>query len=310
MKRYAIGVDIGGSHITAAIIDLQIKKIKNECVITKKIDNKGAADQILTSWVEVISKLIGKVNIDEFSGIGFAMPGPFDYVNGIGLFERNDKFYGLYNVNIKESIKKVIGKELEIRFINDATAFAIGEAWIGCIKNYKRTLAITLGTGFGSAFMEDAIPVLESNTVPAYGCLWHLPFKEGIADDYFSTRWFVNAYKELTGIEISGVKDLEQLAVSDKDKKARSLFELFGKHLGIFLKDWVIQFGVEAIVIGGNLAKGYKLFGPSMETVMLAEGISPKIHLSSLFEDAALLGAARLFENNYYLKINPLLSKM
>jgi len=81
-----------------------------------------------------------------------------------------------------------------IRFMNDASSFAVGEAWIGNAAGYKRSLFITLGTGFGSAFLEKGIPVVERDDIPPMGCLWHLPFRDGISDDYFSTRWIIKQY--------------------------------------------------------------------------------------------------------------------
>ncbi len=99
-------------------------------------------------------------------------------------------------------------KDLTMRFLNDATSFAVGEAWLGEGRGFQKVVVVTLGTGFGSAFVEDGVPVVSGDEVPKEGCLWHLPFKEGIADDYFSTRWFIGEYENLRGQKIFGVKEL------------------------------------------------------------------------------------------------------
>jgi len=39
--------------------------------------------------------------------------------------------------------------------MNDAHCFLLGESWIGQAKLYNKCVGITLGTGFGSAFMEN-----------------------------------------------------------------------------------------------------------------------------------------------------------
>lgn len=308
MKKYAIGLDIGGSHVTGCIINLETKKIVEQSSYTGEVDSHENRIAIFKVWADVIQTLANKVPANELAGVAFAMPGPFDYVNGIGLFKGNDKFEDLYNVNVSSSLQEILGLNLDFRFINDATAFAVGETWSGSVAGINNVIGITLGTGFGSAFMEDGIPVIDDTRVPENGCLWYLPYKNGIADDYFSTRWFTKSYESMTGEELKGVKQISERVATDA--VAKLLFEEFGNNLGAFMAKWVKNFSAKAIVIGGNQVKGYDLFGPSMESALLKEGTSPAIHLSVLMEDAALLGAARLFEDDFYKKIFPLLSKM
>ena len=45
--------------------------------------------------------------------------------------------------------------------MNDASAFAVGEAWAGSASDFNRSLSITLGTGFGSAFISNHIPIVD-----------------------------------------------------------------------------------------------------------------------------------------------------
>ena len=308
MKKFAIGADIGGSHISCALIDLDRKSIVLDSLETKKVDNHASADEILHDWAAVLNNKIASVDKQEIMGIGFAMPGPFDYANGIALFERTDKFEKLYDVNVENDLKKLLTIDTDLRFMNDATAFAVGESWGGKAVDHKKFIAITLGTGFGSAFIDSRLPVLEGNQVPEFGCVWHLPYKNGIADDYFSTRWFIKQYAEKTGNKVHGVKELGALALTDPI--AKDLFTAFGNNLGEFLGPWIQKFGAEALVIGGNQVRGYGLFGPSLQLSFARQQIKIQIHLSELLEDAALLGSARLLDAPFWKQIQPLLSKM
>ena len=174
----AIGIDIGGSHISCGAVDLKINDLIPGTCFDAHVDNKASAMDILNSWAKAIALSIDAVGINQVAGIGFAMPGPFDYVKGIALFAGdNDKYPNLYGVDVVSEIRFRLGiaDHIPIRFINDATAFAISEAWIGVGQGTSRLIALTLGTGFGSAFISDGIPVLEGNTVPDLGCVWHLP---------------------------------------------------------------------------------------------------------------------------------------
>ena len=110
-----------------------------------------------------------------------------------------------------------------------------------------------MGTGFGSAFIKDGLPVVDGEQVPEQGCVWYIPFEEGIADDYFSTRGLIKRFYESTGKQLAGVKEIADLAISDLAAKA--LFNDFGEKMGIFLNPWIQKFEMEVLVIGGNISK-------------------------------------------------------
>lgn len=309
-NHIAIGVDIGGSHISCAAVDLKINQLIPGTGFESALDNAWPADKILITWAQTIEKSMQVVGMAQVAGIGFAMPGPFDYANGIALFEKNDKYLGLYGVHVDREIRlrMHLPSDMPVRFMNDATAFAVAEAWIGVGKSYSRIIALTLGTGFGSAFIADGIPVLEGDNVPELGCVWHLPFKDEIADAYFSTRWFEKSYSKLTGRAVNGVKEIAELF--DKDPIAHQLMEEYGRNMGEFMAPWIRKFGAEHLVIGGNIAGAYDKFGKYFEQSLLQHSAGCGISLSVLKENAAIIGSARLVEKTFFAKIEPLLSKM
>lgn len=306
----SIGIDIGGSHISSGAVNLKINQLIPGTCFESKVDNKASSDEILSSWVETIKQTIQVVGYDQITGIGFAMPGPFDYAKGIALFERVEKYLNLYGVHVDNEIRTRLGlpATMPVRFINDATAFAIAEAWIGVGKDFSHVIALTLGTGFGSAFIADGIPVLEGETVPEMGCVWHLPFREGIADDYFSTRWFEHSYLKLTGKQVNGVKEISELF--DYDEVARNLLIEYGTNMGDFLAPWMLKFGAGQIVIGGNITGAFDKFGKYLLQSLANHQITAGVSLSVLRENAAIIGSARLIDENFFRKVEPLLSKM
>lgn len=309
-QKYAVGADIGGSHITCALIDLEHQMILPETRVTCPVDNAASADEILGVWSEAVGEAILGIAIDELAGIGFAMPGPFDYVKGIALFERVEKYLGLYGVNVSEGIRTrlKLPARIPVRYMNDATAFAVGEAWMGVAEDTRRSMAITLGTGFGSAFIDDGIPVVERNDTPPLGCVWHLPYKGGIADDSFSTRWFVKQYHALTGLLVAGVKEIADIA--RKDEKIAALFSEYGSGIGAFLGPWLNTFQAEVLAIGGNMVGASDLFLPAFEKALAEQNCTTRIAWSELKEDAALIGSARLLDPAYWSRIEPLIEKM
>lgn len=298
-RSIAIGADIGGSHITCAAVDLNSGEIIRQTVAERAVDNKAQAGTIIKVWSEAVSGSMSGVPLAHIRGIGFAMPGPFDYVKGISYIKGVAKYENLYGINVGDAIASTldIAGTIPVRFINDASAFAVGEAWAGSAKGYSRSVSITFGTGFGSAFIADKIPVCDGPQVPRIGCVYHLPYKQGIADDYFSTRWFLGRYKELTGKDLSGVKELVSNA---EEKVVADLFREFGENSAKFLAPWLKKFDAEILVIGGNISHAYDRFGRIFEASLKDNNWNGAVALSKLKEDAALIGSAYLFNDRFW----------
>ena len=303
MKKMAIGVDIGGSHITCQLVNLATPGVDGNSKVRLPVNGKASKETIIAGWVEAIRKTIGTTRLDSLAGIGFAMPGPFDYPNGVAWFKGVQKFENLYGVNVKaELINHLrLPESFPVRFLNDAACFAVGETWLGNAARYRRVIALTLGTGFGTTFIRDGLPVAGTDGIPTDGFLYHVPFRDSVADDYFSTRWFLKEYNLIPGQQVSGVKELAEKVKTDKN--AANLFRDFGINLGTFLCDWIKKFDAECVVIGGNISKSYPLFREEMEFQFQKNGIGTVVRLSSLDEDAALMGSARLCDNRFYQKL-------
>ena len=306
----AIGVDIGGSHISGAAVDLSSGKVLRETFSERTVNNQAQASEIISIWAGCLAEVLSKVPSVEVKGIGFAMPGPFDYVNGICLIKGVAKYENLYGFNIGDAMisSLEVPENFGARFMNDASAFAVGEAWAGKASKVSRSVSITLGTGFGSAFIDNKIPVVDGPEVPKLGCVYHLPFNGDIADESFSTRWFIRSYKKITGKEIKGVKEIADLAANDKT--AMTLFTEFGNNLGAFLGPWLNKFKAEVLVLGGNISNSYKLFGNTFEESLKKENCKCKVEISELMEDAALLGSAYLFDDNFWKAVQHALPLM
>lgn len=298
MKKYSICCDIGGSHISCLLIEIETGVIQKESLVNIKVDNSSSSEILLRTWVEAINKCKEKLPTNsEFCGVSVAIPGPFDYEKGIGLYDNsNQKFIHLNNVNIKEELAKRLDlAPAKINFINDATAFALGAFWYGSGKGYDNMVAITLGTGFGSSFINKGKVIEEGNTVPKEGCLWHIPYKDGIADDYFSTRWFVNNFNLISDEKVTGVRKIAELA-NEGNEKAISLFIQFGENLADCLGQYLKNFKAEIVVMGGNIAEAFNLFKPSLYKCLKENELKVEFKISILKENAAMLGAVTKFK--------------
>jgi glucokinase len=299
-QNIVIGVDIGGSHISCAAVDLTSRKVLRETFSKQIVNNQAQATEIISVWAASLTDVLSKISSNEVKGIGFAMPGPFDYVNGICLIKGVAKYENLYGFNIADAIISSLDvpENFGARFINNASSFAVGEAWTGKASKVRRSMSVILGTGFGSAFIDNKIPVVDGPYVPKLGCVYHLPFKGEIADESFSTRWFTGRYKKATGNEAKGVKEIAELASADKT--AMGLFTEFGNNLGVFLGPWLNKFNAEVLVIGGDISSFYNLFGNVFEENLKKEKCRCKVEISELKEVATILGSAYLFDEDFW----------
>ncbi|NII84008.1 MULTISPECIES: ROK family protein [unclassified Pedobacter] len=281
-NKYVLGIDIGGSHITAAVLDMQQRNILKNSYTRERVDSHGSTEQIIRTWRSAIKAAYQKVDI-KIGRIGIAMPGPFDYDKGISYIAGNDKYAAFYGLNVKD----MLASELQINrdqilMSNDAACFLAGEVFAGEAHAYQNLIGITLGTGLGSAVCKEG-KITDAN-------LWCSSFLNGIAEDYLSTRWFLKRYYELTGLNILNVRELTLLY--EENQTVRKIFTEFGHNLGLFLKDFQQDYTAEAIIIGGNIANASGRFMPNVIKYLESQGIDTPIHISKLNEDAALVGAA------------------
>ncbi|HRQ30935.1 MAG TPA: ROK family protein [Saprospiraceae bacterium] len=300
MNKIAIGADIGGSHITCQLYDLQKETLLDGTKVRVPVDSNAPKELILDAWCKAISLAASAYDLRELAGIGFAMPGPFDYPEGIARFEGVQKFDALNGVNVRAHIQHYFGLNASypVRFLNDATCFAIGESFRGEAAKFSKFLAITLGTGFGASFIHNHLPVAGKDGASDDGYLWHLPFGDSNADNHFSTRWFQKAYKEKTGNVITGVKELVERF--DQESVIGDIFDLFGKNLGDFTGPWLKSFNAQALVIGGNISLSYPYFKSVLESSFKNQQLQVSVIISGLQEDAALSGSAHLCDDELY----------
>ena len=282
-----IGIDIGGSHITAAVVDLEKNSIIPSTHVRARIDSTADAKSIIKAWSKSISE-----SFEGFDGpvnLGFAMPGPFNYGEGISLIKEQGKYVGLYGLNIKNMLREEFGNRInQITFTNDALCFLIGEVKVQNHSEHQHILGLTLGTGLGSTYFDEDIFVDAD--------LWNAPFLNGIAEDYFATRWFVKNYYQRTGIEVKGVQ--EMLESSIYHKIVQQIFNEFGTNLCAFITEIAARRPVQKVIIGGNIAKTYRLFAHELEDLPF------EIVCSVLGEEAALIGAAMIEQEDISTKID------
>lgn len=291
--RYAVGVDIGGTHVSSAIVDITSGKLLSEGLIHNPVNSGASAIEIMDAWAAAIKKCIGRLPQIRIEGVGIAMPGPCDYERGICAITGLGKFGSLFGVNMRQYLSTELGISASlVRFLNDASCFVLGEQAAGAARNADKVIGITLGTGFGSTFLQDGKVVTSGPGVPEGGMFWNVPYRASIADDYFSSRWFIGRYKELTGENVDGVAALVQTITHDPGNAALQVMKEFADALTRFIEPYVMQFRPGCLIIGGSISLASQYFVPQISESL--SKLNCEVRISALFDKAAMTGAAFL----------------
>jgi glucokinase len=291
-SSFALGVDIGGSHIVAALVNTETGVVLPETQYRSFVNSAGNANEIIDNWAAAIRQSWALAGVSS-SLVGIAMPGPFDYENGICLIAKQEKYQALYGMNIKILLAEKLGLQpMEVRFINDASSFLKGELIAGSLKGLDNAVGITLGTGLGSAYY--------TNNELADAELWRMPFKAGIAEDYLSTRWFINEYEYRYHKVIKGVKEVTETTVEKNE--AVALFDNFAANLADFVMLLNTRMNCNNVVIGGNITKAASYFWDDTCRLLEKNNCPAKLSVAKLGEMAAIIGAATLFEKESIIK--------
>ncbi len=140
-----IGFDIGGSHISAGLIDDEYKIIEKQEISLKEISNEELIKYIEKNIIEIYTKYSEKYEITK---IGISIPGTVEK-NYIKKAVNLD----IENYDLKFNLEKVVKCEIVIR--NDVKNSALAELEFGNLQNKKRNVFLTLGTGIGGAVIID-----------------------------------------------------------------------------------------------------------------------------------------------------------
>lgn len=279
--NYVVGVDIGGTHISACIIDTKQWNIYLENVARNHVFSQGDAKTILQTWASAISDTIA-TSPAPVQFIGIAMPGPFDYENGISKIQGQSKYDHLYDQDIKTLLGNELGlSPMSIHFINDAAAFLQGEIFVQQLQTNKRILGITLGTGLGSAVWNKGEKAFDA-------ALWNSPYEDCIFEEFLVTRWFVKRFKEIAGKDVTGLKEI--LDHYRETAEFQIIKDEYAKHLFYFMQFFSEKHSSELFIVGGNIAKALPIFIADRKEFEKFE-----IYTAILGEKAAMIGAASIF---------------
>lgn len=148
MTHVACGIDIGGSGIKAAVVDLETGEFTSERI---RIETPQPATP--EAVAQVCRELLERLDVAPEIPVGVAFPSPV--LHGVIPFVANlDQSWT--GVNIVELMREHTGRTMVP--LNDADAAGLAEIAYGAAKGVEGIVIVTtLGTGIGSAIVNNGV---------------------------------------------------------------------------------------------------------------------------------------------------------
>ncbi len=286
-----LAMDIGGTFLKCALIQSGNKVVEGSFTQVE-VDSAGTLQDAKSSYQKAISTMLKYARIKnmEIVGAGIDTPGPFDYTKGASMMDH--KFAEMKGISLIPWYKEILG-DVPIKFLSDSAAYLMGQIDRDDLRGYSRIGLVTIGTGLGFAGITDGKIMSTDIGGPAI-VIYNKPYKEHTAEYYTTRKGIIKRYaSEINSDHIDiDVKEIAELAKAG-DKKAAKVFADEGVMLAEILSPIVDEYGFEAMIAGGQIAKAYGLFGAQLE-----KGLSrcPSLKLikpAENFDTSALIGAAK-----------------
>lgn len=306
-KNYAIGIDIGGTNLRAALISGAgevIKKVKGP-----------SAGNVMETLQNAVRSLYTDVGIDpqrDVAGIGIGIAGLLDRKKGIVLLSPN--LHSVEGINFVEALHKQFSVPVFIE--NDANAAALGEKWMGAGREFNNFVLLTLGTGIGGGL------VYEKKLVNVSAELGHMSINADGEKCQCGNYGCLELYAAANAINTKVVAALGKGAESilrecckgnfykitpediyrsalEGDNLAREALKDAGRYLGVGLANIINIMSPEAIILTGGLIGAWNIYvqeaiREASRRTFKALSDAVRIIPSSLGDDAGTIGSAGL----------------
>ena len=160
--KFIIAVDLGGTNLKIALLNLRYRILYRKILMTKRfVSKESLIDAIVIAIKNVIQEK--KLNKTNTLGIGLGLPGPIDVQEGRVHFFPN--IPGWKDVGLKDILAKKL--KLPVYLDNDANLMSLAEHRMGAARGAKNAICITLvqawavGLSLGVSFIAEKVMLPE-----------------------------------------------------------------------------------------------------------------------------------------------------
>jgi glucokinase len=318
MRRYAIGVDVGGTNCRAALGDEKGNIVDK---LAEKVDKTSGQTGISRQISAMITALLEKNAAVKVEGIGIGSLGPLDLKRGIIIEAAN--LPDLQNVPLVEPVEKQFG--VPVRLLNDCSAAVVGEKYYGEGKEVNNLVYVTISSGIGVGVIVDGhllfgkdgnVSELGHQTIDSTDSRRCACGRLGHWEAYCSGRDIPAYVRELIRndkragesllLKLAGHPDnltakLLYESAKQQDELSSEIIERLGRLNAIGFANIINAYDPSLITVGGSVAlNNPKLIIEPIKKYVADYAINrlPEIKITSLGGDIVLYGAiATVFQH-------------
>ncbi|MCG2462143.1 ROK family protein [Flavobacteriaceae bacterium F89] len=313
-KRVVLGIDIGGTKISAALFDLKGDVLHKEIVSLG--DREGSEVMELVRTMVVHSLDLAKNIARLVVAVGACVPGIYDPIRKT-VWAPNIRGWDNYPLWLQ--LTQIVGDTcINIAVESDRSCYILGEVWKGCAHGCSDAIYLSVGTGIGAGILSNG-RIITGNRGIAGSVGWMA--LEPPYDKKYDSWGNFEHYASGNGIARSALESLRKprarVSILDgmpEDKiTAHHVFSAFEKqdpvaeevlaravvYWGMAVANLVSIFNPQKVIFGGGV------FGPAvklmdsifMESKKWAQPLAIReitVEASILKGDAGLIGAGYL----------------
>jgi len=280
MPEIAVGIDIGGTNIRAALVSKRGD-------ILKKLSERTPAEPLQV--VERIRTMVARLDAPGDACIGIGIPGRVDAANRTVL---SGGILNLAGIDFANQLENALGRAVVIE--NDCSMALIAEIGLGAAKGYQSVAMLTIGTGIGGAVANNGR--IHRGRVSA-GQLGHIsvaldgplcPCGRRGCVETFSSGTALRRHMNEAGLEAASVGDVFEMAAGGS-AAAKAVLHAWAFPLRIAVDNIAATMDPDIIVLGGGL--GSAAARALADFPAVAPWFQPRILAAKLGDDAGVIGA-------------------
>jgi len=291
-RRYAVGVDIGGTKIAAAVVDSDGKIYGKTRVRTDRHERDAVVEQVAAAAREAVAS--ARVQWKRIAAVGIDVPGIY-YPQSGNVWAPN--LPGWDQIPLRQMLQPRLPARVVVD--SDRSAYVLGEQWMGSARGFTDVIFVAVGTGIGAGIISGGRLCRGAEGIA--GAVGWFALNPEYQDIYRQMGCFEAEAAAPALARRMGVESAEQVveAARRKEPAARHAIDETVRYLGMGIANLVSVLDPQIVVLGGGLMQAGAVFLEPVrrEVKRWAQpvaGASVRIELTQVGEDAGLLGAARL----------------
>jgi len=293
--KLAIGIDLGGTNIKAALIECASEKLVTS-LSRPTLDGEFEAGvpHFALTIREIVSDFEAQAGVGKLA-VGLSAPGLAN-PNGRCIDWMPGRMHGLEKLDWSSFLDR------QVQVLNDAQAALLGEAWVGAAKDCQNVFMITLGTGVGGAILCDGR--LLKGAIGRAGHLGHTSTDANAPLDLYGTPGSLEVAIGNKTIQERGEGRYASThalldAYAAGDTHAEKVWLESVRHLAVSMASLINVLDPELIILGGGISigAGDRLLKPLASYLDQYEwrpgGIRVRLALAALGDEAGPYGSVR-----------------